>query len=363
MRELFDRNLACWQSRAMRLHTIPDTDLTVSDLGLGTMTFGEQTDRASAHAQLDYALAEGITLFDIAEMYPVPGRAETQGATEEIVGEWVRKQPRDKLVIATKVAGPSRGFTWIRGGPLSLDEGNIRSAIEGSLKRLRTDYIDLYQIHWPARPLPLFGGTGYEASADTTDQAAAIDQQLTVLGALVREGKVRYVGLSNETPWGTMRFLEAASRQGLPRIITIQNAYNLLNRSFEAGLSEICHRERLGLLAYSPLAFGLLTGKYLTGGEPGDRLNRFPQFGPRYRKPAIDPAIHAYARIAETFGIPLAALALAFVRSRFFTASTLLGARTLEQLKEDIAHAKIILEPEALAAIDEIHLRSPNPAP
>ncbi len=346
----------------MHNYHLPGTDLAVSDIGLGTMTFGEQTDKAQAHAQLDFALSEGITLFDMAEMYPVPGRPETQGATEAIVGEWLARQARDQVVIATKVAGPSRGFTWIRGGPLALDLANMREALEASLKRLRTDYVDLYQIHWPSRPLPLFGDTHY-AVRETGDEAHRIDEQLQALATLVAEGKVRYIGLSNETPWGTMRFLEAAQRLGLPRVITIQNAYNLLNRSFEAGLSEICHRERLGLLAYSPLAFGLLTGKYLTHADPEARLNRFPQFGPRYRKPAIDPAVEAYAHIAESFGLPLGALALGFVRSRIFTASTLLGASTLDQLKENIAHAKIVLPPEALAAIEEIHLRSPNPAP
>ncbi len=346
----------------MHNHHLPGTELAVSDIGLGTMTFGEQTDKVCAHAQLDYALAEGITLFDMAEMYPVPPRAETQGATETIVGEWLSRQARDQVIIATKVAGPSRGLVWLRDGPLGLDLANMREALEGSLKRLRTDYVDLYQIHWPSRPLPLFGATQYEVR-ETGDEAARIEEQLHALATFVREGKVRYIGLSNETPWGATRFLEAAQRLGLPRVVTIQNAYNLLNRSFESGLSEICHREHLGLIAYSPLAFGLLTGKHLTHQDPEARLNRFPQFGPRYRKPAIGPAVEAYAHIAESFGLPLGALALGFVRSRIFTASTLLGARTLDQLKENVAHAKIVLSPEALAAIEEIHLRSPNPAP
>ena len=346
----------------MRIHHLPGTDLAISDIGLGTMTFAEPTDKACAHAQLDHALSEGINLFDMAEMYPVPGRAETQGATETIVGAWLARQARDRVIIATKVAGPLRGFHWLRGGPLAIDLANVRAALEASLKRLKTDYVDLYQIHWPSRPLPLFGATQYEAR-DTKDRAAEIDEQLQALATLVREGKVRYIGLSNETPWGTFRFLEAAERLGLPRIVTIQNAYNLLNRTFESGLAEVCHRERLGLLAYSPLAFGLLTGKYLMPSDPEARLNRFPEFGPRYRKAAIDPAIEAYAHIAENFGLPLGALALGFVRSRFFTASTLLGARTLEQLKEDIMHAQAVLSPEALAAIEEIHLRSPSPAP
>ncbi|HUW99132.1 MAG TPA: aldo/keto reductase [Acidiferrobacter sp.] len=346
----------------MNLHNLPGTELVVSDIGLGTMTFGEQTDTQSAHSQLDYALSEGVTLFDMAEMYPVPGRAETQGATEEIVGQWLARQARDKLVIATKVAGPARGFTWIRGGPKALDRANIREALEASLKRLKTDYVDLYQIHWPARPVPMFGETHYEPQGND-DAAQAIDEQLTVLDALVQEGKVRYIGLSNETPWGAMRFLDAATRLGRPRIVTIQNAYNLLNRLFESGLSEVCHREKIGLLAYSPLAFGLLTGKYLGHDDPQARLNRFPQFGVRYRKPPIELAVRAYAQLAHDLGVPLGALALAFVRSRFFTVSTLIGARTLDQLKEDISNAKVVLTSEMLTAIDAIHAQSPNPAP
>lgn len=346
----------------MILHTFMHTDLTVSDIGLGTMTFGEQTDRDDAHQQLDYAVAQGITLLDMAEMYPVPGRAETQGATEAIVGEWLKKQARDKLVIATKVAGPSRGFSWIRGGPKALDETNIRTALHDSLKRLQTDYVDIYQIHWPARPLPLFGDTHYEPH-NGRDEDQLIDEQLATLGALVKEGKVRALGLSNETPWGALRFLKAADRHKLPRIVTIQNAYNLLNRSFETGLAEVCHQEKLGLLAYSPLAFGLLTGKYLGPPDPEARLVRFPQFGPRYRKPPVEAAVRAYAQIAADFGVPLGALALAFARSRFFTASTLVGARTLDQLKENLENAKLVLTPEMLTAIDAVHTHSPNPAP
>ncbi len=346
----------------MILHALPHTDLTVSDIGLGTMTFGEQTDRDDAHKQLDYALSQGVTLLDMAEMYPVPGRAETQGATETIVGEWLKKQNRGEIIIATKVAGPSRGFTWIRGGPKALDETNIRTALHDSLKRLKTDYVDIYQTHWPARPLPLFGDTHYEPHSGE-DEGHLIDEQLAALGALVKEGKVRYLGLSNETPWGALRFLESAVRHKLPRIVTIQNAYNLLNRSFETGLAEVCHQEKLGLLGYSPLAFGLLTGKYLGSAEPEARLVRFPQFGPRYRKPAVEAAVRAYAQLAHDFSVPLGALALAFARSRFFTASTLVGARTLDQLKENLENAKLVLTPEMLAAIDAVHARSPNPAP
>lgn len=326
------------------------------------MTFGEQTGASDAHNQLDYAVSKGVTLLDMAEMYPVPGRAATQGATETIVGEWLSRQPRDKLVIATKVAAPGRGFSWIRGGPLALDTANIREAAHASLKRLKTDYIDLYQIHWPSRPLPLFGNTRYEALADT-DEKRAIDQQLAALHGLVEEGKIRHIGLSNETPWGAMRFLESAQKQGLARPVAIQNAYNLLNRSFEAGLAEVCHQEQLGLLAYSPLAFGLLTGKYALGAEPEARLNRFPQFRFRYGKPAIDAALKAYARLAQDAAVPLGALALSFVRSQFFTVSTLIGASNLGQLKENLDHAAILLPPDIVSAIDAIHAQSPNPAP
>ena len=347
----------------MNYRTLPDTELRISDIGLGTMTFGEQTDEACAHAQLDYALDHGINLIDAAEMYPVPGRQETQGRTETFIGRWLKGKPRDQIVLATKVAGPSRGFSWLRGGPTGLDAANIHQAIDASLKRLQTDYIDLYQIHWPARPVPMFGETRFSAEASGKAQPTPVEEQLRALADLIAAGKVRYIGLSNETPWGVMHFLQVAREHGLPRIATIQNAYNLINRVFEQGLDEICYREGLGLLAYSPLAFGLLTGKYLESPEPQARLVRFPEFGPRYRKPFVEPAVKAYADLAAAHNIPLNALALAFVRDRFFTASTLIGARTLEQLQDNLQAASVLLDGAMHEAIDEIHRRFPNPAP
>lgn len=346
----------------MNFRTLPGTALRISDLGLGTMTFGEQTTEADAHAQLDYARDNGINLIDAAEMYPVPGRAETQGQTESIVGRWLKRQARDQLVIATKITGPARGFHWIRGGSSALNQANIRDALEGSLRRLHTDYIDIYQIHWPARAVPMFGESRYTLPTPP-DNATPIAEQLEALALLVQEGKIRYVGLSNETPWGVMHFLHTAQTHHWPRIVTIQNAYNLLNRHFETGLSEICHREQLGLLAYSPLAFGILTGKYRLAQDPEARLNRFPQFGTRYRKPMVEPATQAYADLAQHHGISLSALALGFVRSRFFTAATLIGARSLAQLKENLDAAHLHLDTEILSAIDAIHDRYPNPAP
>ncbi|MHB1566057.1 MAG: aldo/keto reductase [Acidiferrobacter sp.] len=347
----------------MNYRTLPGTTLRLSDIGLGTMTFGEQTADADAHAQLDTARDAGINLIDMAEMYPVPGRAETQGASEACVGRWLHKTPRDQVVIATKVAGPSRGFSWIRNGPQSLDASNIRSAVEGSLTRLQTDYIDLYQIHWPARPVPLFGDTEFIPDAEREADATPVQEQLQALADIIKAGKIRYVGLSNETPWGVLEFLRQAAAHGLPRIVTIQNPYNLLNRTFEQGLAEICYREGLGLLAYSPLAFGVLTGKYLGSADPSSRLQRFAQFGQRYRKPQVESATRAYVELAERLSMPPIALALAFVRARFFTLTTLIGARTVDQLRANLDAACVRLDATTLAAIDRIHNQYPNPAP
>jgi aryl-alcohol dehydrogenase-like predicted oxidoreductase len=245
----------------MKYNKLGNTSLSVSEIALGTMTFGEQNSLSEACEQLDYALAQGVNFIDTAEMYPVPGKAETQGRTEEYVGEWLKMQQRDKVILATKVAGPSRGFGWIRNGPKSLDRANILSAIETSLQRLKTDYVDLYQIHWPARNVPMFGGSIYDPAKEF--DATSIEEQLTVLSELVKCGKIRYIGLSNETPWGVAEFLKVAERLNLQRVVSIQNSYSLINRTFEVGLHEMCHREQVSLLAYSPLGFGHLTGKYL----------------------------------------------------------------------------------------------------
>ncbi|KAB2921164.1 MAG: aldo/keto reductase [Dechloromonas sp.] len=335
--------------------------LLVPEVCLGTMTFGEQTDEADAHRQLDFALAAGINFIDTAEMYAVPPRAETCGASETIVGRWLARQQREQIILATKVAGPARSLTWIRNGPPAMDRTNIRTAIEGSLRRLQTDYIDLYQLHWPERNQPMFGQWQYEP--DKERECTGIREQLEALVELVREGKVRYVGVSNEHPWGIMQFVRLADELGLPRIVSTQNAYHLLNRTFETGLAEVCHREQVGLLAYSPLAFGHLTGKYLADpGAPG-RLTQWPNFGQRYTKPNVAPATQAYADLARQNGLTPTQLALGFVRSRWFVASTIIGASSLAQLQETLPATQTPLSAEILGEIDAIHLRYTNPAP
>ena len=344
----------------MKYHQLGNSNLSVSEMCLGTMTYGEQNSAHDAHQQLDYAQSRGVNFIDTAEMYPVPPRAETQGRTEEYVGRWLKHQARDKLIIATKVTGPARGFTWIRGGP-RITRTHVEQAIAASLKRLQTDYIDLYQIHWPDRPVPMFGQTAYDPSA-RHDDAAPIAEQLAVFADLVTAGKIRHVGLSNETPWGVSQFIHAAEHAGLPRVVTLQNAYNLINRVYEYGLAETCHRERIGLLAYSPLGFGVLTGKYLTAAGVG-RITAFPGFGQRYAKPNVGAAVAAYAALAHKLHMTPATLALAFVRSRWFVMSTIIGATTLEQLAHDLDSVEVTLSVEALQEIEAIHAQHTNPAP
>ncbi len=335
--------------------------LTVPPLCLGTMTFGKQTSEADAHAQLDLALERGVNFIDTAEMYAVPPRPETFGRSEAIIGSWLARQARDRIVIATKAAGPGRNLHWIRNGPSGLDRGNLREALAGSLKRLGTDYVDLYQLHWPARNQPMFGQWQFEPERER--ECTPIREQLEALDELVREGKVRAIGVSNEHPWGIMEFLRIAREYGLPVIASTQNAYNLLNRTFETGLAEVCLREKVGLLAYSPLAFGHLTGKYLADpGGPG-RINAFPDFGQRYTKPNVAAAVAAYVALAREHGISPTRLALGFVRSRNFVSSTILGASSLGQLAEDLAAAAEPLTAGLLARIDALHLRYTNPAP
>lgn len=345
----------------MRMNRLGDSDLQVSEVCLGTMTWGEQNSEAEAHAQLDYAFARGINFIDAAEMYPVPPRAETQGRTETYLGSWLARQPRDRVIVATKVTPPGRGFGWIRDGALSLTRDNVAAAVDGSLKRLRTDYIDLYQIHWPERYVPSFGKVHYDPAQERP--ATPIREQLEALSTQVRAGKVRHVGLSNETPWGVMEFLRLAREHGLPRVVSVQNAYNLLNRTFEGPLAEITRHEEVPLLAYSPLAFGHLSGKYLSGGSPaGARLTLFPPFGQRYQKPNVPAASAAYAELALASGMQPSTLALAFVKSRFFVCSTIVGATTVEQLAEDVDAFDVELSADVLAALDELHLRFTNPA-
>jgi aryl-alcohol dehydrogenase-like predicted oxidoreductase len=337
------------------------SSLQVSAVCLGTMTFGEQNTEAEAHSQLDYALSRGVNFIDIAEMYPVPARAETFGRSESLVGSWLRGKPRDRVIVATKVAGPSRGWHWVRGGPLSLDRANIREAVEGSLQRLGTDYIDLYQIHWPARSVPTFGQYKFVPSSE--EKVTPILDQLQALGELVDEGKIRYVGVSNEHPWGITEFLRLAAAHGLPRLVSTQNPYNLLNRTLDFSLSEVLYRERVALLAYSPLAFGHLSGKYIEGRPVQGRATLFPAFGQRYLKPNVAPAVQEYVRLARESGLTPTQLALGYVYRHWCVCSTIIGATTLDQLRENLdVWAAEPLDAELLAKVDAVHLRYTNPA-
>lgn len=347
--------------RAMEYRRLGESDLMVSAVCLGTMTFGQQNTPAEAHAQLDLAFERGVNFIDTAEMYPVPPRAETSTRTESIVGEWLAGKPRDRVILATKVAGPRRAMAWIRGGPKSLDGDNIRAALEGSLRRLRTDYVDLYQIHWPARNVPMFGRYRFEPEQET--EATPVRDQLEALSNLVRAGKVRCIGLSNEHPWGVMEFLRLAREHGLERVVSIQNAYSLINRTFETALAEIVYRERISLLAYSPLAFGHLSGKYLADPSAPGRVTLFTGFAQRYEKPGVQPAVARYATLAQEFGVSPACLALAFVYRQWFVSSTIIGATSMSQLAENLDAWNTILTREQLELLEAAHLLHSNPAP
>lgn len=345
----------------MEQRRLGDSDLRVSAVCLGTMTFGEQNTEVEAHAQLDFALERGVNFVDTAEMYPVPPRADTCTRTEAILGSWLRHRPRDRVILATKVAGPRRQMKWIRGGPHSLDRENIRAALEASLRRLGTDYVDLYQLHWPERNTPMFGEYAFDPGREA--DAVPIRDQLETLADLIAEGKVRYLGLSNETPWGVMEFLRLSREHRLPRPVSIQNAYSLLNRVYECGLAEIGFRENVGLLAYSPLAFGHLSGKYLADPGTRGRITLFPRFGQRYQKPNVAPAVRAYHAVARRHGLSLTQLALAFVCHRWLVTSTIVGATSLAQLRENLEAWEVALSAEALADVETVHLRYTNPAP
>lgn len=345
----------------MKFTQLGNSDLEVSCVCLGTMTFGQQNNQVEAHQQLDYAVSQGINFIDTAEMYPVPPKAETVHRTEEIVGHWLTKQSREKLIIATKVTGGSRNMDWIRGGGLEFDRANIREAVEGSLRRLQTDYIDLYQLHWPERNTPMFGQYLY----DPTQERAftPIRETLEVLAELVEEGKIRYVGLSNEWPWGLMQFLNAAEQYNLPRVVSMQNAYNLINRTFETAMLEMCHRENISLLPYSPLAFGHLTAKYLDNQQAKGRITLFDGFGQRYEKPNVVPAVKVYADLAKQFALTPAQFALAFVYSRWFVGSTIIGATSMEQLVENVEAYSIEWTDEMEQQTEIVRLQYFNPAP
>lgn len=346
----------------MKYTRIPHTDIRISKICLGTMTWGRQNTQDEAFEQMDYALDQGVNFFDTAELYPIPPKKELYAVTEEFIGNWFKKTGnRDKVVLASKISGPGHGGKHIRSTGFSKE--SIIGAVEGSLKRLQTDHIDLYQLHWPERNTNYFGQRGFNAHAIEVWEDN-IHQILETLRDLIAEGKIRHVGLSNETPWGTMRYLEESKvHQSLPRMLTIQNPYSLLNRLFEVGLSEISTREKIGLLAYSPMAFGVLSGKYLTEIPPRKaRITLFPNYS-RYSSDTAAQATEQYAQLAKEHGLSMAQMALAFVNSRPFLTSTIIGATTMEQLKENIESIDVDLSDEVLEGIEAIHNAIPNPAP
>lgn len=338
------------------------TGLEVSALCLGTMTFGEQNSESEAHKQLDLAIASGINFIDTAEMYPVPPKAKTQGLTERYIGSWLASRGRrDDLIIASKVAGPAEWLTYLRDGNIRLNRRNIEAAVESSLQRLRTDYIDIYQLHWPDRQTNYFGQLGY--SHPEQEESVPIQETLEVLRDLIESGKIRHIGVSNETPWGLMKYLQLAQEMDLPRPVTIQNPYNLLNRSFEVGLAEIAHRETCGLLAYSPMAFGVLSGKYLDQARPDKaRLTLFDRFT-RYTNPQAEWATDRYVKLAREYALEPAQMALSWVTSRPFVTSNIIGATSLAQLQQNLESINIALPPEVIEKIEVIHQQQPNPCP
>ena len=342
----------------MTLRTIDGKE--VSKICLGTMTWGQQNSEAEAHEQISYALDRGINMLDAAEMYPVPPRAETQGRTEEYIGTWFKKTGlRDKYILATKAAGPNPEFHYLRGGPRFTRE-QLMEAVDGSLRRLQTDCIDLYQLHWPDRYTNLFGQRGY---LHREQPETPIEETLRALQELVAAGKVKRIGLSNETPWGTMKFLELADREGLPRVESIQNPYGLLNRTYEIAMAEVSHREDVGLLAYSPLGMGLLTGKYRHGAKPeGSRMAVFERFT-RYDGAETLEATEQYLQLADEHGLNPTHMALAFVNTRPFVLSNIIGATSMEQLKMNIDSLDVTLSNDVLKGIEAIQQRILNPAP
>mgnify|MGYP000098686882 CR=1 FL=1 len=350
----------------MKYNTIGGGDgtLNVSEICLGSMTWGEQNSEAEAHAQLDYAVAQGVNFIDTAEMYPVPPRAETGTRTETYIGTWLRRRQRDQLVMASKVAGPGRR-DWLRGGKTALIFENITEACDDSLRRLQTDYLDLYQIHWPARNVQSFGATGYDPDKEKDDKdSSPILGQIEAMAALIKAGKIRNYGLSNETAWGICEFCRLADLHGLPRPLSTQNVYNLVSRQFDLDLAEVSFRQKMPLLAYSPLAGGKLSGKYRNGAKPaGARFTLFPDFQLRNQRPAVDPAADEYAAIAAARGLAPGQMAIAFVRQRWFVAATIIGTTSMAQLERNIAAATLTLDADTLAAIDAVHARYSTPAP
>lgn len=350
----------------MKFNPLAHTGIQLPEICLGTMTFGEQNTQVEAFDQLNYALDQGLYFWDTAEMYPVPPKAETQGATEQIIGNWIQQHgQRDRLFLASKIAGPGFGGGAIRQGLTRFNRQHIQQALDGSLQRLQTDYIDLYQLHWPERHTNFFGhlGFGNQLAAKHGHDLTAMEETLDALHQEIQKGRIRFIGLSNETPWGTMKFLHLAEKMNLSKFVTVQNPYSLLNRSYEVGMSEIAKYEGVGLLAYSPLAFGMLTGKYRHGAKPANgRITLFSRFS-RYTNPECEWATEQYAQLAEKHGLTLTQLALAFIKQQFFVTSTIIGATSMTQLKENITAFDIELNEEILQEIEAIHKQQPNPAP
>ena len=342
--------------------TLGETALKISKLCLGTMTWGQQNSEAEAHQQLDCALSHGINFIDTAELYPVPPQSETQGRTEEYLGSWLSANgTRHKVVVATKVAGPS-SFEWVRDGERPrLNAAHIRRAVEGSLRRLKTDYIDLYQLHWPERATNYFGALNYTHTAE--DDAIPLSETLAVLQELITEGSIRYIGLSNETPWGLLECIRLHQVHGLPRVHSVQNPYSLLNRSYEVGMAEISIRERCGLLPYSVLGFGTLTGKYLSTPPASGRITEWPEHFGRYSNPRATEATARYVALASEHRLSPTELALAFVVHQPFVTSTIIGATTLQQLQQNITAGAHKLTPHILEEINAIEQLFPYPAP
>ena len=348
----------------MIYNTLGHSDIQISRICLGTMTWGEQNSQAEAFQQMDYALEQGVNFWDTAELYAVPPRPETYGKTEEIIGNYLAKTGiRSKIVLASKMAGPSDFTTHIREGKSRFNRQQITQALEDSLKRLQTDYIDLYQLHWPERQTNYFGQLGFNTPKADTPNMTDFEETLEVLTEFVKAGKIRQIGLSNETPWGTMKFLQIAQSKGLQKIVSVQNPYNLLNRSYEIGMAEIAYQEQVGLLAYSPLGFGTLSGKYLHNQLPkNSRLELFPHYD-RYTNPNAIKATQRYVDLASANNLTPSQLALAFINSRPFVAANIIGATNLTQLKENIESIYIQLEPEVLDQIELIHQQYTIPSP
>ena len=344
----------------MNYRKLGNTELDVSTICLGTMTWGEQNTQDEGFEQMDYSLDHGVNFFDTAELYAVPPKEETYGDTEEIIGNWFQKtKKRDKIILATKVAGPARNY--LRGGQNSFVGKNLDDALEASLKRLKTDYIDLYQLHWPERNVNSFGKLGYEHKENKWNN---FEEVLDNLNKHIKNGKIRYVGLSNETPWGVMNYLKLSKDKDLPRMMSIQNPYSLLNRSYEVGLAEVSIREQIGCLAYSPLASGYLSGKYRNGALPkGSRIERDFDFWSRYRKPNTEKAVEEYYKISKKYNLDISQMSIKFCEVQDFMTSVIIGATTMEQLKTNIESVKVKLDKEIIKEINEVQKIYPNPCP